>query len=79
MQDCPDGNRVISLFAINHVLQSFPVKKKLIHLLRPNSFLKITGKETSNIIVEISLSINKSFEWTEVINDGKRAPAKENR
>lgn len=38
--------------------------------------LKITGKETSDIIVEISLSVNKSFEWMEVINDGRWEPAK---
>ena len=26
--------------------------------------------------MEISLSTNKSFEWTEVVNDGKWAPTK---
>ena len=38
--------------------------------------LKITGKETSDIVVEISLSTNKSFEWIDVINDGKWEPSK---
>ena len=38
--------------------------------------LKITGSETNDIIVEVSLSINKSFEWTEVVNDGKWSPSK---
>lgn len=42
----------------------------------PAGGLKITGKETTDLIVEISLSTNKSFEWIEVINDGKWAPAK---
>lgn len=42
----------------------------------PTGGLKITGKETSDIVVEISLSTNKSFEWIEVINDGKWAPTK---
>jgi hypothetical protein len=38
--------------------------------------LTITGKETSDIIIEISFSINKSFEWTEVVADGLWEPAK---
>lgn len=38
--------------------------------------LKITGSETEDIVVEISLSTNKSFEWVEVINDGKWQPSK---
>lgn len=42
----------------------------------PPGGLKITGKETDDIIVEVSLSTNKSFEWVEVINDGKWAPSK---
>lgn len=42
----------------------------------PPGGLKITGNETTDIIVEISLSTNKSFEWTEVIYDGKWAPTK---
>lgn len=38
--------------------------------------LKITGNETSDIVVEVSFSTNKSFEWTEVIADGKWEPSK---
>lgn len=38
--------------------------------------LVITGKETENIIVEVSLSTNKSFEWQELINNGKWDPLK---
>ena len=39
------------------------------------SNLVITGNETKNIIVTLSLSINNSFEWSEVINDGKFEPS----
>ena len=38
--------------------------------------LKITGAETSDIIIEVSLSTNKSFEWTEVVADGRWEPGK---
>ena len=38
--------------------------------------LVITGKETENIIVEVSLSTNKSFEWKDVVNNGKWDPLK---
>lgn len=38
--------------------------------------LKITGNESSDIVVEVSLSVNNSFEWIEVINDGKWSPSK---
>lgn len=38
--------------------------------------LKITGNETSDIVIEVSLSTNKSFEWTEVVNDGRWEPGK---
>jgi hypothetical protein len=33
--------------------------------------LKITGAETSDIVVVVSLSTNKSFEWTDTDGDGK--------
>ena len=42
----------------------------------PPGGLTITGNETKDIVVEISLSTNQSFEWTEVVNDGKWAPTK---
>lgn len=38
--------------------------------------LTITGNETSDVVIEVSLSTNKSFEWTEVVVDGKWEPAK---
>lgn len=38
--------------------------------------LVITGNETDDIVVTVSLSINKSFEWTEVVNDGYYQPDK---
>jgi len=36
--------------------------------------LTITGTETSDIIITVSLSTNKSFEWTEVTQDGYFQP-----
>lgn len=38
--------------------------------------LKITGNETKDIVIEVSLSTNKSFEWNEVVNDGRWEPGK---
>lgn len=37
--------------------------------------LTITGNETENIEVTLSFSINNSFEWTEIIADGKYEPS----
>lgn len=37
--------------------------------------LTITGNETKDINVTLSLSVNKSFEWHEVVLDGKYEPA----
>lgn len=37
--------------------------------------LVITGNETRNVTVTLSLSINNSFEWHEVIQDGKFEPS----
>ena len=39
-----------------------------------NSPLVITGSETSDIIITVSLSTNKSFEWQEVTADGYYQP-----
>lgn len=39
-----------------------------------NSPLVITGTETNNIIITVSLSTNKSFEWKEVSFDGYYQP-----
>ena len=38
--------------------------------------LHITGNETKDIVVTVSLSTKKSFEWVEVVNDGKWEPTK---
>jgi hypothetical protein len=38
--------------------------------------LTITGNETQDIVMEVSLSVNKSFEWTEVVPDGRWEPGK---
>lgn len=38
--------------------------------------LSIRGNETKDILVEVSLSTNKSFEWKEVINDDMWEPSK---
>ena len=38
--------------------------------------LTITGKEQQDIVVEVSFSTNKSFEWVEVVQDGKWEPTK---
>lgn len=38
--------------------------------------LSITGKEPNDIVIEVSFSTNKSFEWTEVVSDGKWEPLK---
>ncbi|MNS46395.1 hypothetical protein D3C72_788900 [compost metagenome] len=36
--------------------------------------LIITGQETKDLVVEVSLSTNKSFEWKEVVKDGYFQP-----
>jgi len=38
--------------------------------------LTITGKEQQDIVVEVSFSTNKSFEWVEVVEDGRWEPTK---
>lgn len=37
--------------------------------------LQITGNETKDVVVTLSLSINKSFEWQEITSDGKFEPS----
>ena len=37
--------------------------------------LIITGNETQDITITLSLSINNSFEWQEITADGKYEPA----
>jgi hypothetical protein len=41
-----------------------------------NGTLKITGDETKDIIIIVSLSTNKSFEWVDDNSDGKWEPSK---
>ena len=41
--------------------------------------LTITGNETKDIVVQVALSTNKSFEWIDRIADGKWEPGKGNR
>lgn len=36
--------------------------------------LRITGSETEDVVVTVSLSTNNSFEWEEVVSDGKWEP-----
>lgn len=38
--------------------------------------LLITGKETKDIVVDVSLSVNHSWEWKEVVADGRWEPGK---
>ena len=38
--------------------------------------LTITGTEANDIVIEVSLSTNKSFEWQEIIQNGKWDPVK---
>ncbi|MBL7884944.1 MAG: hypothetical protein JNL69_12805, partial [Bacteroidia bacterium] len=39
-----------------------------------NDPLVITGSETQDIVITVSLSTNKSFEWHEVVADGYYQP-----
>lgn len=41
-----------------------------------NNKLTITGSETKNIVVEVAVSTNKSFEWKEIIKNGRWEPTK---
>lgn len=38
--------------------------------------LNIVGNETKDIVIEASFSTNKSFEWEEIVHDGKWEPGK---
>ena len=38
--------------------------------------LTITGTEADDIVIEVALSTNKSFEWKEIVVNGKWDPAK---
>jgi hypothetical protein len=70
----PDGATTV----VNPIFASSPIPAGscvVTAAFKPGK-LVITGKETSDIIVEVSLSTNKSFEWKEVVNNGKRDPLK---
>jgi hypothetical protein len=41
-----------------------------------NAPLVITGNETEDIIIDVSLSINKSFEWVDIYANGLWEPLK---
>lgn len=70
----PDGATTVvnPLFATSPI----PAGSCVVTSHFPAAGLIISGKETSDIVVEVSLSVNKSFEWMEVVNDGKWAPTK---
>ena len=38
--------------------------------------LTVTGTETGDIVIEVSFSTNKSFEWMDIISDGRWEPSK---
>jgi hypothetical protein len=38
--------------------------------------LTITGNETNDIVIEVSFSTNKSFEWDDIVPDGRWEPSK---
>jgi len=38
--------------------------------------LTITGNESGDIVIEVSFSTNKSFEWQDIIADGRWEPSK---
>lgn len=70
----PDGRTTVvnPLYATSPV----PVGSGVITAAFVPGKLVITGKETENIIVEVSLSTNRSFEWTEIVGNGKWDPLK---
>lgn len=70
----PDGATTVvnPLFATSPV----PAGSCVVTASFPAGGLTITGNEDRDIVIEISLSTNKSFEWTEVVNDGKWAPTR---
>ncbi len=50
------------------------VTGQFVDLSQTNSPLVITGSETQDIIITVSLSINHSFEWHETVADGYYQP-----
>lgn len=60
-----------------HATSPLPIGSSAITAAFGPQKLTITGNETDNIIVEVILSTNKSFEWQEITPDGKWEPLKE--
>jgi hypothetical protein len=69
-----------STTVVNPIEATSPIPRLLNSCLATGQFeggnLVITGKETKDVVVTVSLSVNKSFEWLEVVNDGKWEPLK---
>ncbi|MGQ0828365.1 MAG: hypothetical protein ACT4ON_08220 [Bacteroidota bacterium] len=73
----PEGSTTVPnpLFATSPIpAGSCLVTGQFVDNTMANSPLIITGLETSDIIITVSLSTNKSFEWTEVDADGYFQP-----
>ncbi len=71
----PEGSTTI----VNplHVTSPLPAGSSIITASFAPHKLVIAGDENKNIIVEVSLSTNKSFVWKEIVADGKWEPLKE--
>jgi len=61
------------LFATSHV----PAGSCVVTAAFAPGKLVITGNETNDVKVQVSLSVNKSFEWEDRIPDGKWQPGKQ--
>lgn len=70
----PDGSTTV----VNPLFASSPIPQGscVVTAAFAPGKLKITGNETKDVIVQVSLSTNKSFEWTEVVADGRWEPGK---
>ncbi len=68
----PAGNTTV----VNPIFNTSPVPEGsgvITAAFTPGKLI-ITGRETQNIIVEVALSVNHSFEWKEVIGNGEWDP-----
>ncbi|HEY8404043.1 MAG TPA: hypothetical protein VIK71_05485 [Flavobacteriales bacterium] len=73
----PEGATTVPnpLFATSPIPQgSCVVTGQFVDVNHVNSPLVITGNETDDIVITVSLSTNKSFEWIEVNEDGYFQP-----
>lgn len=72
-QAAPGATTVVNpLFATSPV----PVGSCVVTGAFAGNRLIITGNETKNIIVEVAVSTNKSFEWNDIIKNGRWEPTK---